>query len=103
MLAVALDVPEPVGADSRSGVNRDAVADPRTRVDRHARIELAALADLDAGANDTVRANHRPVAKPDTVTKHRGRSERHPATELHTRADDRRGANTRRRLRRTLK
>ena len=65
MLAVHLDVAEAVRAEASTGMDRDAIADPRSAIDRDRRVQLHTAADLHTGPNDAVRPNHRPVADAD--------------------------------------
>src|SRR5215475_11060492 len=92
MLLVALHVPESVRSDARTGVNRDAIADHRSAVDRHGRIEVAALTERCAGGDHTVRSDDRPSPDAYAVAQHCVWADCDVLPELHT------GSNHRRRV-----
>src|SRR5689334_12128746 len=97
MLAVALDVPKPVGPDSSARVNGDPVADARPAVDRDRWIEVHTRAEVDSGAHIAVRPNHGLIANPNAVADDGVRSDGHIAPEHDAAPDDRGGMNPSRR------
>src|SRR4051794_21007803 len=103
MLAVALHVPEAVGADARAGVNRDAVAEARAAVQGHGRHEVALLAQLDAGPHYTVRPYDGAAPDRRAVADDRIWPDRRAAGQPHAPADDGGGVNSLHGLRRAVK
>src|SRR5262245_36618958 len=97
MLAVSLDVAEPVGPDARAGVDRDPIPDHRTAVHRHRRIEVASIPDPNRGADDRVCADYDRVAELRAVADDRVWSDRDVASERDSDADHRRRMNAPRR------
>src|SRR5512141_60307 len=69
MLAILLDVPEPVRADSHARVQNDTIADPRSGVYDNRREQLRAGADAHAFADAAVRADNCGIADLDSIAK----------------------------------
>src|SRR5262245_37143038 len=87
MLAVALHVAEAVRSDARAGVDRDAIPDHRSAVDRDGRIQMTALAEGRACGNDAVWSDDRPGSDLRSVAEHHIRADGDLLRELHAGSD----------------
>jgi hypothetical protein len=87
--AIAVNVAETIGANHGSGVNFDAMADPRPRINDHMRVNPAIFADPASRADDTMGTNLRTFADMRVFGNHRVRANADVFSKMGQRGDDR--------------